>query len=452
MTQVSVNTNNTSHQPPNYFYPAVITLFLVALFLRYYQLGKIQTFVFDEIYFANFAHNYLTSTPLFDAHPPLGKYFIALSIELLGFNPFGYRAMNALIGSLIPLLIIALAFRLTRRYHFALFAGIVAFSDGLLLVESRHALLNVYLVFIGLTAHLSFLVATEKYGFKRWLWIIVTAILLGATCGVKWSGLSFITPIYLLWLLARCRKLFSYIQKSNIEYGVEGTLLERVSKVPILALFLCLPLIAFSVYYTIWIPHLKINKDANFVEVHKQIYNFHKSFVNKPEVHAYCSPWYSWPMTLRPVCYYYETTDTPEGKIIYDIHDLGNPFLYWFATFAIILLMSEIIFGLRHYGLHPDLFPLVYIIACYAINLAAWAGVSRFTFIYHYLPAATFSYMAVAWQLDQWFQSSNIQVRRIAMAILVIFIIGLGFWLPIYMGLPLSQTGFQIRMWFPSWI
>ncbi|HEY9828621.1 MAG TPA: phospholipid carrier-dependent glycosyltransferase [Stenomitos sp.] len=121
---------------PPWFWIGLAGLWAIALSLRFWGLDRFNTLVFDEIYFAKFGHNYLTHTTFFDAHPPLGKYLIAVGIWLKGFNPWGYRWMNALIGSFIPVIVTGLAYQLSRRYSLALLAGLLAVGDGLLLIHT----------------------------------------------------------------------------------------------------------------------------------------------------------------------------------------------------------------------------------------------------------------------------------------------------------------------------
>ncbi len=54
----------------------------VPLFLNstLWQLERFNTLVFDEVYYAKFANDYLTKTPFFNAHPPLSQYIIAIGI------------------------------------------------------------------------------------------------------------------------------------------------------------------------------------------------------------------------------------------------------------------------------------------------------------------------------------------------------------------------------------
>jgi len=58
----------------------MLSVFLVSLSLRFWQLERFNTLVFDEVYYAKFANDYLTKTPFFNAHPPLSQYIIAIGI------------------------------------------------------------------------------------------------------------------------------------------------------------------------------------------------------------------------------------------------------------------------------------------------------------------------------------------------------------------------------------
>ncbi|NJL84952.1 MAG: phospholipid carrier-dependent glycosyltransferase [Leptolyngbyaceae cyanobacterium SM1_1_3] len=157
-----------------WFWIGLVGLFIGSAVFRFWGLARFNVLVYDEFYFAKFANYYLTSTPFLDGHPPLGKYLIALGIWLSQFNPFGYsvrttvpefgfdlptvsyRWMNALVGSGIPVLVALLAYQLSHRYRYALIAGLLTALDGLLLVESRYALINIYLLTFGLLGQIFF--------------------------------------------------------------------------------------------------------------------------------------------------------------------------------------------------------------------------------------------------------------------------------------------------------
>ena len=464
----------------NWYRLAVASIVIFSTCLRFWGLARFDVLVFDEVHFANFANNYLNNIHVFDAHPPLGKYFIAFGIWVLGFNPVGYRWVNALVGSFIAVLLMAIAYKLTGRRQYSLLAGLFATLDGLLLVESRHALLNTYLLFFGLLGHLFFLISLQKQGLRQWAYLALTGVFLGATISVKWSGLSFIAALYGFWLVAYISKrLFLenlIFTKTYSDDNLSLSPTEQIEQIKFYQLAIFLPLIIYATYFLAWQPHLKQNP-GTIKEVETQIYNFHKSYANRPQEHPYTSAWYSWPMMIRPVCYFYETTKNPseiipnrktplplnEVKLVYDIHAMGNPLLYWFAIialFALAFVLCEqfwfLLKGLIKLAdkkyLAINFFVPLYLIISYSANLFSWAGVSRFTFLYHYMPASIFSFLALAWLTDYLLASKQKMAVNLSIFIILIISISFLFFLPVYLGLPISPRGFFLRMWLPSWI
>ncbi|GAC1489647.1 MAG: hypothetical protein NVS2B14_01090 [Chamaesiphon sp.] len=67
----------------------ITSVFFISVFLRFWGLGRFNTLVFDEVYYAKFANDYLMGTSFFNAHPPLSQYIIAIGIWLGTHLPFG---------------------------------------------------------------------------------------------------------------------------------------------------------------------------------------------------------------------------------------------------------------------------------------------------------------------------------------------------------------------------
>ena len=78
--------------------------------------------------------------------------------------------------------------------------------------------------------------------------------------------------------------------------------------------------------------------------------------------------------------------------------------------------------------------------------------VSRCTFLYHYMASYVFSWFAIAWIIEQCLSSRLVLNRRIGIMMLLLISLAFMYWLPIYLGLPLSQQGFKMRMFFFNWI
>jgi dolichyl-phosphate-mannose-protein mannosyltransferase len=293
-------------------------IFLMSLGLRLWRLAELPAPVFDEVYFPQFAQNYLDGKPFYDVHPPLGKYFIALSIQLFGRNEWGFRLATALCGSLIPLLLAGLAYRLTYHVGFALLSGALLLTDGVFLVESRFGLINVYLVAFGLAASILLLSGLERRGWQRTLHLTGSGILLGAAASVKWNGLWFAFMFALLGILV---------------WGVVWLRPQWLPRLGILSQIrhlrwwhyaFCFGLAPLAFYAIQWIPHLQLNPQQgltldwswtgiqnyfrSLVLINQAVYSghLHADLVvdeNTP-VHPYCSTslrsLVAWFPALRP--------------------------------------------------------------------------------------------------------------------------------------------------------
>ncbi len=86
------------------------------------------------------------------AHPPLGKEMIAVGEWLFGLTPFGWRFSVALVGTLSILMLARIVRRMTRSTLLGCVAGLLMALDGLELVLSRTAILDIFVMFWVLAA------------------------------------------------------------------------------------------------------------------------------------------------------------------------------------------------------------------------------------------------------------------------------------------------------------
>jgi dolichyl-phosphate-mannose-protein mannosyltransferase len=453
--------------------------------------------VFDEVYYAKYAQNYLDHIPLFDAHPPLGKYMIALGLWLsdripseptvvngltgVTRSPWSYRWMNAFAGSLVPLIVAGIAYQISWRWRYALIAGLLTTLDGFLLVESRYALINIYLVLFGLLGHWFFLIAIgQSTASKRWGWLTLAGVCLGASVAVKWNGLGFLLGLYGILTLAWINRWFRQQQGLPVFFPEDDsstkpvTPLQNLLQIRILPLVVALGVVPALVYLLVWIPHLQINL-VDLKTVHAQMANYHARMKDGPSVHLYCSRWYTWPWMIRPMSYFYEATRSlsdplpplrppiPEDsrQVIYAVHAMGNPFLWWFSTLSLLLIIEMLIERLPTWVKGSSEMPLVpahswislYLIVNYAANFLPWLVVSRCTFIYLYMGALVFGFLTLAYVVDQWLDTPQLGFRAASVTLIFVVICAFLYWLPIYWGYPLTPPDtFRWRMWFKSWI
>jgi dolichyl-phosphate-mannose--protein O-mannosyl transferase len=448
---------------------AIAGIFLVGLLLRFWKLSQFNVFVFDEVYYAKFANDYWLGKPFFPSHPPLSHYLIALGMALGSLFPaspdtvntltgslhstWSYRWLNALTGSLIPLLVAGMAYQLTQRRRFTLIVMGLAVLDGIYLVESRYALNNIYLVFFGLLGQLFFLYYLNDQKPRN---LILAGIFLGCAGSVKWNGFAFLLGLYLLIAIA-------WIEKGIERYSVKSKqpttgLLSQLANLKPLPLLLALGILPIIVYSLLWIPHLLMNPDYRSLEgfwrIQKETLVYHERIGNTSKVHPYCSPWYSWLILWRPVAYYYQTKG-PQN-IVYDVHSMANPILLWFSTAAMIILFGSVLSASATRRGLSQLLPMrgitLYIGSNYLANLLPWLKISRCTFFYHYMAAYLFSWFALALLLENLIANPKPFPRYLGFSFLGLIALGFLYWLPIFLGLPLTPQAFYGRMLLPSWI
>src|SRR4051812_47060843 len=223
--------------------PLLVTLF--AGVLRFYDLAKPRAVIFDETYYAKdayallkfgYEHNTVKNADKlllqnppnyhiwadggsFVAHPPAGKWLIAVGEWIFGMTPFGWRFSAALIGTLSVLILARVARRMTRSTLLGCAAGLLLAVDGMHLVTSRTAILDIFVMFWILAGFACLVIDRDvtraalarKIGetgnesdlgpFVMHWWRIGAALCLGTAVATKWTGVYYIAAFGLMALL-----------------------------------------------------------------------------------------------------------------------------------------------------------------------------------------------------------------------------------------------------------
>ncbi len=443
--------------------PELVILIVAAFATRLWQLFTPNAVVFDEVYFKVFAGHYLDHKYFFDIHPPLGKLLLAGWAHLLGLSTdtvlntsaVSMRLLPAIAGALLIPVFWGILRRLGASRPFAAMGAAALLLDNALLVESRFILIDSMLLLFGLSALYFYLVARDAHGtHRRWPLLMVAAILAGAAASTKWTGLTALALVGLLWLADHRGHSFRWRRSLGelailvimpvavymSSFAVHFHLLSHSGDGDA---FMSLPFqqtLVGSPYYN---PDTHLSFWDKFIQLNQEMYKANQTLT---ATHPYGSRWYTWPMELRPI-YYWEGGVNDNGTQG-NIYLLGNPVVWWGVLAA--LLAGTIYLRVRRLKLRPATVSALALAAgAYIMNFAPFIGVPRVMFLYHYLFSFIFSIAFVVLLWNDLLPAT--QRRRAAFWVIGALALGFLFFAPLSYGTPLSPAGLQLHMWLPSW-
>ena len=417
---------------------APIAIALISLVLRLVNLGSIKSFIFDEVYYVDGARDLLAygvevagSKSEFVVHPPVGKWMIAVGIQLFGDNPTGWRISSAVVGSLMILVIGLIAQRLFRNPLLTGLASALAAIDGMALVHSRTALLDNFLAFFILLATYFFI--------RRNYWL--TGLFLGIALSTKWSALYFIA---VFGLIALYRAFSHHTGRALIRPTIER--------------FTQFGLIPVTVYLTSWSGWFlsdrgwgrgySSNPLKSFYYYHQQILGFHTGLTEK---HTYeANPW-SWLFMGRPTSFFYESPSGCGSKSCsQEIIALGTPLLWWLALAALALVFGMWLRSMvtRHFD--PA---ITIIIAGITAGYLPWFFFQeRTVFTFYAIVFQPFLILALVYAVRAILLRFKKSGEAIVATLFILIFLNFVYFLPIYLGDVITYEAWRSRMWFPSWI
>ncbi len=419
----------------------------------------------------------LTERGSFIAHPPLGKWIIALGMGLLGpGSTTGWRLTTALVGTALVLLLYIVALTITRSIVVASLASGLLAIDGLAIVMSRIALLDGSLALFILLGTYFVLLDRQRtipileyrdpdappplWGRVLWRrpWLLAAGIVLGAACAVKWSGIYALAGlgIYVVVTDALARR------RAGVHFWPTDA---AVRQGPVT--FLLLVPIAAVTYLVSWTGWLVTeggygrNKTDNALlslwEYHKAIYGFH---VGLTRGHSYQSPTWEWPLLLRPTAVWVGKDDascwTPDHCIAV-ISTIPNPLIWYAGVAASLFLLYLFIRGLIQR--QPISWVLTVPLAGLAFTYLPWLMYpERTKYQFYTITMLPFVVLALALVLrriagrreDPLHRRQSGQ-RTVWVFLAVVLVLSIFFY-PVWTGMSVPYEFWLIHNWMPRWI
>lgn len=515
-------------------YGIVAGLMAVTAVLLYANIGRPAERIFDEIYYARSAQEYIHHLPQFEwTHPPLSKLLLTIGALIYRVDPIGARLASAFFGVLTVPLLYAFAKRLFSSTLAAVFAVVLLLSSGYFYVQARIATPEIFVAFFALAAiyctyrfwiagqivrrgnDLIFpdgsslednevvfedgerlplraaklqdaatkttwtpdgarveedgnVVAWRRDGTieatvegkpardsQSWVfWLIMASLGIACVISSKWNGFFDLAGIWAVAFLVSLQRRLPWVpaKRSGAKpprrfvwgnaYGFRLPLFVVVSA-----------LVTAAVYLLTYIPFFHIgdtdagvagNNLAGWWDLQKAMYWYHH---NLKATHPYSSTWWTWPLELRPVSYYYHVFSgvQPPNQIVAEVLALPNP-LMWLAQIITVPAAGVIAWRTRHKG-------MMLCVAAYFFQWLPWVGSPRIDFQYNFYPDTAIICLCGAYVLHQLWRSASSAAspqgrRALVVGYLAACVLGFAFFLPVLNGAHIPWKQWDARIWY----
>jgi dolichyl-phosphate-mannose-protein mannosyltransferase len=487
---------------------ATLAVGLFAGILRLLRLDIPRGRIFDEIYYVCDAQNLLrygveagsesgegvtpctpSGEPGFIVHPPLGKWAIALGMRVFGVNEFGWRIAAAVAGTIMVVVLVRVTRRMTGSTVLACLAGVLLALDGLHFVQSRVAMLDIFLAawILGAFACLVAdrdavrrrLAVTDDEELTGWgprlgwrPWRIAAGVCLGAALATKWSALYYVAVLLLMafaWEVGARRT-------AGVRAPVRATVVR--SGALTLAVLLVLPAAVYVLSWAGWFASSAADQLAwdrswardnpasglvgavpdglrSWWHYHVAQFNFHDDLRQK---HPYQSHPVGWLLLARPVSYYYpagvETGDygCEVASCSREVLAIGTPAIWWVMIPALFVLVW---LWLAKRDWRPGAAALLVLTA-----IVPWVRDDldgRTMFLFYALPATPFMVLGLALIAGWLLGDGTSRRRRTAAAMgvgsyVALVVLNFAYLYPVLAAQTLPYEAWRARMWFTSWI
>ncbi len=409
------------------YYPQFLLLIIAfTFFTRIFRLHIPEKYIFDEVYHAVTAkliakgdtRAYEWSNPPPEPntavdwlHPPYAKYTQAFSIIIFGENTFSWRFPSVIFGCLVILLTAKIAEELFKDKTLALIAAFLASLDGLIFAMSRIAMNDIHVtafILLSLFYYVRFMNLHRKE--KKFL--LFSGVAAGFAVGSKWSGAFIVAILSISEAIQIIKPLFlklitSYKKTGKISLHVLASkkqIKTTFSEIGLaLVSFIVLPILLYLLSYA----HMfMLGKDFHhLVEMHKNTWWYQ---TNLTATHPAQSKPIQWFLNTKPVWF---SIILPEKDMRGDIYAIGNPVLFLFGGFAIIISTIGI---LLHRFVKPvEKFTkyhasVAFLLIVYFSLWVPWQASPRIMFFYHYLPAVPLMCINLAFWLKKILEDKKI--------------------------------------------
>jgi dolichyl-phosphate-mannose--protein O-mannosyl transferase len=498
-----------------------IAVALLGGIVRFVNLGRPHALVFDETYYVKEGYSMMVRgyeaawgdnpNPRFEAgdtsmlqhvaeyvvHPPIGKLLIGLGMQVGGgvTSSFAWRLSAAVVGTLAIVMVARIGRRIFASTALGTLAGLLLAVDGLAIVMSRTGLLDGFLMFFVLAAFGLLLLDRDlarrrlasrtaalldagrplpAFGPRlgmRW-WRLAAAVVLGLSCGTKWSGIYFLAVfgvVSVAWDVSARRTV-----------GVRGWAAGGVLRdgVPAGFIMVSTAFVTYLASWTTWFASPQawgrqwaVENPGQGVQwlppalrslwkFHEDMWQFHNNLTTP---HAYAAHPIGWIVQWRPTSFYYPTSISGlsgeqaqaacgASSCSQPITSLGNPLIWWLGA-AALLVATYWLITRRDWRAGA-------VLSGIAAGWLPWFAYEHRTIFTFYaiafLPWLVLTLVYVASLVIGPKEGADPRDRRRAIlwvaGVTALIVVVSAFFYPVWTAQVIPYDQWRLRMWLPSWI
>lgn len=302
-----------------------------------------------------------------------------------------WRLPGVVAAALLAFVLVLLARRLFAARIVAILVGITVIFDGSMFAQARIGMNDIY-VALFIVAGWYFIIAAHRPRLSARTDLLIAGVLLGLGAASKWAAFYTLAGVLVAALAVT---VYAY-QRGRPGTGGPLDLLAGKGKNAAF-LFLSFAIIPVGIYlasYLHWFGGPTAPYGWDLVELTKQMYWYHSGLTSP---HPAASPWWSWPLLLKPVYWYFGQSDAGNNAYIYDA---GNIVLFWGALVATVWCAIA--------AVRARSVTLGFVVFAMLMQYAAWIPISRVLFFYHFFTALPFYLLALACGLAYLWETGRI--------------------------------------------
>lgn len=413
---------------------------------------------FDEIYHVRTAYEHIHGLETYEwTHPPLGKLMIALGIQLFGMTPFGWRFAGAVSGILMLPLMYLLTRQLTKNKFAAFFAMALMALDCMHFTQSRIGTIDCFAVLFILCMYLCmFRYVKMSFYHDKLSSTLVPLALCGVSfalgCATKWICIYAGVGLAILFFYTLSRRYFEYRfakagmrafapEEKRVAQRAESTFVKNTvaTLCVCVAFFIAVPALVYYFSY-----YWQLAPQGNFtlqgvIDTQIRMFKYHSGLAD--DNHYFRSPWYEWPLIVKPM-WYYSGTIYQKQNVISSISCMGNPAVWWGGLAGLLYVLARIPATWR-----KDRRNAMLAVGFFS-QFAPWMLVARSTFIYHYFASVPFIILCAAVLIDDLFTQNEKLGRKVGLIWMgAALVLCAGFY-PLMSGTPFPLEWARFLRWF----